>query len=180
MDTVIAARDERASGESVDGMAEPSTSKQRRGKVAGPTAKSAGGKSTGKTSAGTVAAVGAGKRPTAVATTPAKAPIAKVPARTTSLDSSAKSALSKSSPSKPVASTKPVAPKSAAHAKPAVDPRLAEQLAAMTLERDRLREDLQAANRRIAALEAARQDAINRIDWVIDSLQSLAAEKFDD
>lgn len=35
--------------------------------------------------------------------------------------------------------------------------------------------ELGAARAQIAELEAARRDAINRIDWVLDSLQSLAA-----
>lgn len=39
-------------------------------------------------------------------------------------------------------------------------------------ERDALREELAAAKARIVELEAAQTEAINRIDWVIDSLHT--------
>lgn len=41
-------------------------------------------------------------------------------------------------------------------------------------ERDELRAELEAARQRITALEAQRRQAIDRIDWVIDSLQHMA------
>jgi chromosome segregation ATPase len=46
---------------------------------------------------------------------------------------------------------------------------------ARTLERERdgLRAELEAARARIAALEEAREEVVNRIDWVIDSLHNL-------
>lgn len=46
---------------------------------------------------------------------------------------------------------------------------------ARTLERERdgLRAELEAARARIAALEEARAEVVNRIDWVIDSLHNL-------
>ena len=43
-------------------------------------------------------------------------------------------------------------------------------------ERDRLKAELLAAQARIKALEQAREQALNRIDWVIDSLHNLIDE----
>ena len=44
-----------------------------------------------------------------------------------------------------------------------------------TLEREntRLQEQLEEANDRIARLEESRSEAVNRIDWVIDSLHNI-------
>jgi len=53
---------------------------------------------------------------------------------------------------------------------------MAAELRTLRAERARLGAELEAAQTRIAELEAARVDAINRIDWVIDSLQSLAGK----
>ena len=50
------------------------------------------------------------------------------------------------------------------------------RIRALEAERDRLAAELKAARERIAALEAAREQVLNRIDWVIDSLHSLASE----
>lgn len=47
---------------------------------------------------------------------------------------------------------------------------------ALESERDRLLGELEAAKARIEQLETARADVINRIDWVIDSLEG-ALEK---
>jgi outer membrane murein-binding lipoprotein Lpp len=44
-------------------------------------------------------------------------------------------------------------------------------------ERDALATELAAAKAEIAALDAARKDAINRIDWVIDSLHTALKDK---
>jgi septal ring factor EnvC (AmiA/AmiB activator) len=44
-------------------------------------------------------------------------------------------------------------------------------------ERDALAAELAEANARIAALDAARDDAVNRIDWVVDSLQTVLDDK---
>ena len=44
-------------------------------------------------------------------------------------------------------------------------------------ERDQLAAELASARAEIARLEAARQEAVNRIDWVIDSLNSALQEK---
>ena len=44
-------------------------------------------------------------------------------------------------------------------------------------ELEQARASLAAAHRRIAALEAARDEVLNRIDWVIDSLHSLRDEE---
>jgi hypothetical protein len=43
-------------------------------------------------------------------------------------------------------------------------------------ERDRLQADLATATKRIQALEASREQVVNRIDWVIDSLRNLIDE----
>jgi hypothetical protein len=40
-------------------------------------------------------------------------------------------------------------------------------------ERDRLQADLATATKRIQALEESREQVVNRIDWVIDSLRNL-------
>ena len=53
---------------------------------------------------------------------------------------------------------------------------IAARIRALEAERDRLAAELKAARERIAALEAAREQVLNRIDWVIDSLHSLAGE----
>jgi hypothetical protein len=52
----------------------------------------------------------------------------------------------------------------------------AQRLQMVEAERDRLKERLQEAEARIAALEKARTLVVNRIDWLIDSLDS-ALEK---
>jgi len=52
--------------------------------------------------------------------------------------------------------------------------RLEATVTELKTERDRLEAELAAARKKIGALEEARVDAINRIDWVIDSLESLA------
>ncbi len=51
-----------------------------------------------------------------------------------------------------------------------------EPLAAVTAERDALKQSLSAAEARIAELEQARAHVVNRIDWLIDTLGS-ALEK---
>lgn len=70
----------------------------------------------------------------------------------------------------PAAATKPVvAPVHVAQAKPA-------DVRALEAERDRLLAELEVARDRIAELERTRDQVLNRIDWVIDSLHSLADE----
>jgi hypothetical protein len=44
---------------------------------------------------------------------------------------------------------------------------------ALKAERDDLRTELAAAKQRISELEAVNEAAVNRIDWVLDSLHSL-------
>ncbi|HUS98570.1 MAG TPA: hypothetical protein VMX97_17730 [Hyphomicrobiaceae bacterium] len=44
------------------------------------------------------------------------------------------------------------------------------------IERDVLRSELEQAKARIAELEKLHEDAVNRIDWVIDSLRHALAE----
>ena len=50
----------------------------------------------------------------------------------------------------------------------------ATRVEALQTEINRLTRDLEAANARIATLEQAREQVLNRIDWVIDSLHSLS------
>lgn len=48
-------------------------------------------------------------------------------------------------------------------------------IARLEQERDALRAELEAAHVRIAALERQRADALNRVEWVLDSLHTLSA-----
>lgn len=52
----------------------------------------------------------------------------------------------------------------------------AARIRALEAERDKLAAELGAAQERIAVLEQAREQVLNRIDWVIDSLHSLTSE----
>lgn len=56
-------------------------------------------------------------------------------------------------------------------ATPAAD--LDARLAAITAERDAALAELAEARRHIAALEAARAQVVDRIDWIVDSLKSV-------
>ena len=69
------------------------------------------------------------------------------------------------------------APRKAAVAAAAAPP--ATRVAGLEAERDRLAAELAAAKAHIATLEAARDQVLNRIDWVIDSLHSLARDSGD-
>lgn len=74
--------------------------------------------------------------------------------------------------------TKRTAPKKAAKARKPAKPRvtlkqLENEARALKRERDELRDELMAAKQRIAELQAINEDAVNRIDWVLDSLHSL-------
>jgi hypothetical protein len=51
--------------------------------------------------------------------------------------------------------------------------RLESRARALERERDGIKADLEAARARIAALEESRSQVANRIDWIIDSLNSL-------
>ena len=51
-----------------------------------------------------------------------------------------------------------------------------QRIAALEKERDELRAELAAAQAQIRSLEQAREQVLNRIDWVIDSLQSLSED----
>lgn len=55
--------------------------------------------------------------------------------------------------------------------------RLEAKITALQSERDTLNSELKEARARIAELEAANKDAVNRIDWVIDSLHNILEEK---
>ena len=61
----------------------------------------------------------------------------------------------------------------------ASEPSPAARIRTLETERDRLQAELAAANKRIAALEVARDQVLDRIDWVIDSLHSLSDETSD-
>ncbi len=50
--------------------------------------------------------------------------------------------------------------------------RLEASVAELSSTRERLGAELTAARKQVAVLEAARLDAVNRLDWAIDSLQS--------
>ncbi|MFZ4807537.1 MAG: hypothetical protein ACOYLQ_09795 [Hyphomicrobiaceae bacterium] len=50
--------------------------------------------------------------------------------------------------------------------------RLADAVTALEREREQLRKELAEAHARIAELEKARKDALDRIDWAIDSLHT--------
>ena len=54
--------------------------------------------------------------------------------------------------------------------------RLEAVVGALTAERERLKADLANAENRIAVLETQHRDAIDRINWVIDSLQTAIDE----
>lgn len=51
--------------------------------------------------------------------------------------------------------------------------RLADAVTALEREREDLRKELVEARARIAELEKARKEALDRIDWAIDSLQNI-------
>lgn len=51
--------------------------------------------------------------------------------------------------------------------------RLAQRIKSLERERDRLKAQLAEANGRVAQLEQRRAEAVNRIDWVIDSLHNV-------
>ncbi|MEL7048550.1 MAG: hypothetical protein AAFO75_06245 [Pseudomonadota bacterium] len=55
--------------------------------------------------------------------------------------------------------------------------RLEAELLELSAERDALRDELEVAQNRVKALEEAQTQAINRIDWVIDSLHNVIEPK---
>lgn len=55
--------------------------------------------------------------------------------------------------------------------------RLEAKIKSLQVERDKLNSELKSAHLRIAELEAAHKDAVNRIDWVIDSLHNIVEEQ---
>ena len=52
----------------------------------------------------------------------------------------------------------------------------AARIRVLETEQERLKQDLETARARIKMLELARDQALNRIDWVIDSLHNLSDE----
>lgn len=81
------------------------------------------------------------------------------------------------------ARAKPRTAEKSARTKTSADPlksaveRLEAQLIELRNERDGLRDDLALAQSRVEALEKANAEAVNRIDWVIDSLHSAVERK---
>ncbi len=55
--------------------------------------------------------------------------------------------------------------------------RLETKVKQLQAERDQLKSDLKVAKARIGELEAQQTEAVNRIDWVIDSLHNLIEDK---
>lgn len=51
--------------------------------------------------------------------------------------------------------------------------RLADAVTALEIEREQLRRELAEARARIVELEKARKEALDRIDWALDSLHTL-------
>lgn len=86
---------------------------------------------------------------------------------------------SKASATKPPAKTA-AASKSASVGKGASKKRATARNSAMPDQVARLEAELAAARKRIAELESMHDDAVNRIDWVIDSLQTLIADQSKD
>lgn len=75
----------------------------------------------------------------------------------------------------------PSALSASGHATPATTPSCEATIPAaafrlLETERDALRAELEAAKSRIAELERSREQVLNRIDWVIDSLHNLIEE----
>ena len=90
-----------------------------------------------------------------------------------------KSAATKSTPSPAPSAAKAAArpPKQSAEtARPLDASSLLARVIRLESERDRLQADLAAATTRIQALEESREQVVNRIDWVIDSLRNLIDE----
>jgi chromosome segregation ATPase len=56
---------------------------------------------------------------------------------------------------------------------PGAPDRYAQRVKALERERDRLKTQLAEAEARITRLEESRAEAVNRIDWVIDSLHNV-------
>ena len=84
----------------------------------------------------------------------------------------------------PKASSREIEPVRPVGASPAVDnvlqaavTRLEARVAQLKRERDAMASELTAAKAEIAALNASRIDAANRIDWVLDALQSVLHDK---
>lgn len=69
------------------------------------------------------------------------------------------------------------APREAPNALQTAVDRLEARVLELKRERDTFEAELAAAKAKIATLEAARIDAINRIDWVLDSLHTVLQVK---
>lgn len=87
-----------------------------------------------------------------------------------------KSRRPQAAPASPRAASK-AAPRGGSDALQVAVDRLETRVVELKRERDGLADELAAARAEIAALHAARADAVNRIDWVIDQLQSVLEDK---
>ncbi|HWK39829.1 MAG TPA: hypothetical protein VNR88_13005 [Hyphomicrobium sp.] len=105
----------------------------------------------------------------------ATAPRAKKAAAPNAKKATAPSAKKAAAPSAKSA-RKPSAKKTAAASKPPAAAKLSAangKVEALELERDQLKEQLADAMAQIARLQEARDEAVNRIDWAIDSLHNV-------
>jgi predicted RNase H-like nuclease (RuvC/YqgF family) len=77
----------------------------------------------------------------------------------------------------PRASTSTAKPRDVPNALQSAVDRLEARVLELKRERDELAAKLEAAANEIATLDKSRIEAINRIDWVLDSLQTVLQEK---
>jgi len=104
---------------------------------------------------------------------PAKEPATRSTAKTTRR--TGKSAARSPAPSAAKSSPRPAKQKADSTA-PLDASSLLARVIRLESERDRLQADLARATKRIQALEESREQVVNRIDWVIDSLRNLIDE----
>jgi hypothetical protein len=115
---------------------------------------------------------------------PGASKAASAPQKTSAQKTSAKKTSAKKTVAKKAAANKPSRQKSSAAASPGRTSRKAVKTVTAspaavnrTAEQvTRLEEELAVARKRIVELEALHEDAVNRIDWVIDSLQTLLSD----
>ena len=93
--------------------------------------------------------------------------------------------MSKTRPPRPEAPRTRATPSASSRGVPKAEPnalqaavdRLEARVVELKRERDAMAADLASAKAEIAALDASRIDAINRIDWVLDSLHTVLQDK---
>lgn len=66
------------------------------------------------------------------------------------------------------------AAKASSKASSGAKPKFEARIRSLEKERDRLKAQLEVAGARITGLEQGRDEVVNRIDWVIDSLQHMS------